>query len=78
MIGTAVAVVFASVALTAVSPSIVRLSPRLMVCPGGIPTASQASDSYVAIGSQNEVQVLDAATGNLIGSPITVGTDPVC
>ena len=77
VIGTAVAVVFASVALTAVSPSIVRLSPRLMVCPGGIPTASQASDSYVAIGSQNEVQVLDAATGNLIGSPITVGTDPV-
>ena len=42
-----------------------------------LPNQSQASLTYVAIGSQNEVEVVDATTGAVVGCPIPVGTDPV-
>ena len=41
-----------------------------------LPTPSMNTLAYLAESSGNEVQIVDEATGALVGTPITVGTDP--
>jgi RHS repeat-associated protein len=52
---------------------------RTRICTPGPPTLPAPSAStlaYLAEASTNEVQVVDEATGALVGTPITVGTSP--
>jgi RHS repeat-associated protein len=52
---------------------------RPQVCEPGPPTLpapSANSLAYLAESTTNEVQVVDESTGALVGTPITVGTDP--
>jgi DNA-binding beta-propeller fold protein YncE len=50
-----------------------------LVCepsPPTLPAPSINTLAYVAESTENEVQIVDEATGALVGTPITVGTDP--